>query len=243
MWRFMLVLVVSLPGFCSGLVPGRRLGGRITLQQRPARLQQGGGSPSMALEAAGLWQDYLGLLETAPLATKSVTAAVIIGSGDATAQWIEATRSEAAVEDSAIDIARVGRWAAFGLLLQAPWNHFFYLALDGALPPTVDPFTTVTATKVFIDQFIQAPIFTSIIFVFFAVVEGKGLGFAKSQLQNELMQVLLKNWAVFLPATAINLAFLPNELRVLFLNGVFFFWVIYLSLTVNAKQPPDTTTT
>ena len=49
-------------------------------------------------------------------------------------------------------------------------------------------------------------------------------------------QVLLKNWAVFLPATLINLAFLPNELRVLFLNGVFFFWTIFLSLTVNSKK-------
>ena len=48
------------------------------------------------------------------------------------------------------------------------------------------------------------------------------------------MPTLLKNWAVFLPATFVNLAFLPNELRVLFLNSVFFFWVIYLSLTVNA---------
>lgn len=74
--------------------------------------------------------------------------------------------------------------------------------------------------------------------MFFAVVEGKGLQFAREQLRTELLQVLLKNWAVFLPATAINLAFLPNELRVLFLNGVFFFWVIFLSLTVNASPPP-----
>ena len=56
----------------------------------------------------------------------------------------------------------------------------------------------------------------------------------QNQLQTTLVPTLLKNWAVFLPATFVNLAFLPNELRVLFLNSVFFFWVIYLSLTVNA---------
>ena len=66
--------------------------------------------------------------------------------------------------------------------------------------------------------------------------EGRGLDAARRQISDELGQVLVKNWAVFLPATFINLAFLPNELRVLFLNAVFFFWVIYLSLTVNAKQ-------
>ena len=49
----------------------------------------------------------------------------------------------------------------------------------------------------------------------------------------------MKNWVVFLPATFINLAYLPNELRVLFLNGVFFFWVIFLSLTVNADSESE----
>ena len=72
-----------------------------------------------------------------------------------------------------------------------------------------------------------------IILVFFAVVEGKGLEYAKSQIQNDLGGILLKNWAIFLPATAINIAYCPPELRVLFLNCVFFCWVVYLSLFLN----------
>ena len=72
-----------------------------------------------------------------------------------------------------------------------------------------------------------------VILVFFAVVEGKGLGFAKNQIQNDLGGILVKNWSVFLPATALNIAFCPPELRVLFLNCVFFGWVIYLSLLLN----------
>ena len=121
-------------------------------------------------------------------------------------------------------------------MLQGPWNHAFYLLLDQALPPTPDPFTITTLEKVGIDQFIQAPIFTVIILGFFAVVEGKGLGFAKEQVKTELGGILVKNWSVFLPATAINIAFLPNEYRVLFLNVVFFGWVIYLSLLLNADE-------
>ena len=46
----------------------------------------------------------------------------------------------------------------FLLLLQGPWNHAFYLALDAALPPTPDPFTITTLEKVGIDQFVQVPI-------------------------------------------------------------------------------------
>ena len=52
-------------------------------------------------------------------------------------------------------------------------------------------------------------------------------------MRTELGGILIKNWSVFLPATAINIAFCPPELRVLFLNCVFFGWVIYLSLLLN----------
>jgi peroxisomal membrane protein 2 len=160
--------------------------------------------------------------------------------------------------------------AVFGLVLQGPWNHFFYLLLDGALPPTPDPFTLTTLGKVGIDQFVQAPIFTIIILYFFAIVEGKGAGYASKQVQEDLGGILIKNWSVLcvpcaartrrsraaaarshrsqshrhhpcaaarsLPATAINIAYCPPELRVLFLNCVFFGWVVYLSVFLNSDD-------
>jgi len=183
------------------------------------------------LDPGTLWADYNLQLAAAPLVTKSITAAVIIGAGDAAAQVIES-------KGRTFDGARYARWAVFGLLLQGPWNHAFYVLLDETLPPTADPFTLTTLAKVFIDQFIQAPVFTCVILLFFALVEGKGVAFASKQIRTELFGVLLKNWSVFLPATAINLAFCPPELRVLFLNCVFFGWVIYLSLFLNESGPP-----
>lgn len=182
----------------------------------------------LALDAAGAWEAYNTALVTSPLVTKAVTAGVIIGAGDAAAQCIESSKTGAG-----FDITRYLRWAIFGLVLQGPWNHAFYLLLDSALPPTPDPFTLTTLEKVGIDQFVQAPIFTMIILVFFAVVEGKGLDFAKAQIKDELGGILVKNWSVFLPATVINIAYCPPELRVLFLNCVFFGWVVYLSLFLN----------
>ena len=184
-----------------------------------------------ALAPAELWSDYLGLLETAPLVTKACTAGVIIGSGDAAAQLGGIVTKTS----SSFDVTRALRWAFFGLVLQGPWNHFFYLLLDGAIPPTPDPFTLTTLEKVGIDQFVQAPIFTIIILYFFAIVEGKGAGYAQNQVQNELGGILVKNWSVFLPATAINIAYCPPELRVLFLNCVFFGWVVYLSIFLNEE--------
>ena len=189
-------------------------------------------APSM-LDAGAAWSAYNAALvdPSTALLTKSVTAGVIIGAGDAAAQLVEGAKTGAA-----FDGARYLRWAIFGLVLQGPWNHAWYLTLDGLLPPTEDPFSLITLEKVGLDQFFQAPIFTMVILCFFALVEGKGLAFAKNQIQEELGAILIKNWAVFLPATFINLAFLPNEYRVLFLNVVFFGWVIYLSLLLNADE-------
>jgi len=184
-----------------------------------------------AMDPSEIWSSYLNLLAVAPLPTKAVTAGVIIGAGDSTAQLIEKVTA-----NKEFELARALRWAFFGLVLQGPWNHAFYLLLDGALPPTPDPWTVTTLQKVFIDQFVQAPIFTIIILCFFAIVEGKGLDFAKTQVQNDLGGILIKNWGVFLPATVINIAFCPPELRVLFLNTVFFGWVCYLSLFLNTDD-------
>ena len=41
---------------------------------------------------------------------------------------------------------------------------------------------------------------------------------------------------LWLPATVVNIAFVPPILRVLYLNCVFFFWSIFLSLKLNKEE-------
>jgi Mpv17 / PMP22 family len=38
---------------------------------------------------------------------------------------------------------------------------------------------------------------------------------------------------LWIPATFVNMAFVSPELRVLFINALFYFWTIYLSLTLG----------
>ncbi len=53
-----------------------------------------------------------------------------------------------------------------------------------------------------------------------------------------LLYIIGKLW---LPATVINIAFVPPMLRVLYLNAVFFFWCIFLSVQLNKEESsPDT---
>ena len=179
-----------------------------------------------------LWSSYLTALDADPLLVKSVTAGVILGAADLAGQSIQQSMSDGD-SDAGVDIARFLRFAFFGFILQAPWNHFYYLLLDGALPPTEDPFTATTGIKVVIDQFVQAPIFTVIIFAFLGTLEGKTLDDIKKQLDEDYSDTMIANWKLWVPATAINIAFCPPILRVLFLNVVFFFWSIFLSLKLN----------
>ncbi|KAL7486512.1 hypothetical protein ACHAW6_012125 [Cyclotella cf. meneghiniana] len=195
------------------------------------------------LEGGGLeevWNSYLTALETNPLLVKSVTAGVILGAADLAGQSIQRATAEseegAAASSSGVDIARFLRFAFFGFILQAPWNHYYYLLLDGALPPTEDPFTATTGIKVVIDQFVQAPIFTVIIFGFLGILEGKTLDEIKKQLDEDYVDTMLANWKLWVPATVVNIAFCPPILRVLFLNVVFFFWSIFLSLKLNKNE-------
>merc|ERR1711920_663051 len=92
------------------------------------------------LEVGGsAWDYYSEALATQPLLTKSLTACVLVSGADCAAQ---------AIEGKGIELARVLRFGIFGLVLQAPWNHFYYLLLDGAIPPTSDPLSPTNLAKV-----------------------------------------------------------------------------------------------
>ena len=187
------------------------------------------------------WSSYLSALESDPLLVKSITAGIILGAADLSGQAIQSklaanNESGTAEVSDGVDIARFLRFAFFGFILQAPWNHFYYLALDGVLPPTEDPLTATTGIKVAIDQFVQAPIFTVIIFAFLGFLEGKSTEDIKKQLDDDYVDTMLANWKLWVPATFVNIAFCPPILRVLFLNCVFFFWSIFLSLKLNKTE-------
>lgn len=159
---------------------------RITRQEKTALSVA---EPALLDGLSQAWASYNDALNENPLLVKSVTAGVILGAADLTGQALEGLQKEA----KEIDVARAARFAFFGFVLQAPWNHFYYLLLDGALPPTPDPFTATTGIKVFIDQFIQAPIFTALIFAFLGTLEGKKPQDIKEQLDEDYVDTMFAN--------------------------------------------------
>lgn len=69
----------------------------------------------------------------------------------------------------------------------------YYQILDNALPPTPEPWTATTAIKTVIDQFIQAPIFTVLIFAFLGLLEGKTVGSIQKQLEDDYQDTMIAN--------------------------------------------------
>jgi hypothetical protein len=121
---------------------------------------------------------------------KSITAGVILGAADFAGQTLQNSSLE---EKKDIDLGRIARFAIFGLVLQAPWNHFYYQFLDSAIPPTPEPWTSTTAIKTVIDQFVQAPIFTVLIFAFLGFLEGKNTEAIQKQLEDDYKDTMLAN--------------------------------------------------
>jgi hypothetical protein len=149
-------------------------------------------SSLLRLSPIEIWDEYNMALNTDPLLVKSITAGVLLGAADLTGQLFENSTNEKSNKE--IDIIRTIRFAIFGLVLQAPWNHYYYLVLDGQIPPTPDePFSMTNIIKVCIDQFIQAPIFTVLIFVFLGLCEGKALSSIKQQLDTDYKETIIAN--------------------------------------------------
>jgi peroxisomal membrane protein 2 len=145
------------------------------------------------------WDAYNEALVSSPLLVKSVTAGVILGAADLAGQTFESIlkgQGSASQEGEAagVDWARAARFAVFGLVLQAPWNHFYYQVLDGQIPPTPsEPFSQTNIIKIVIDQFIQAPIFTVLIFAFLGALEGKNLSAIQTQLKKDYKETIFAN--------------------------------------------------
>jgi len=187
------------------------------------------------------WKWYDNKLQTHPVVTKSITAAIIVCSGDFCGQSIEQQQHHVSFANE-FDISRSFRFFLVGGLLQAPITHYYLGYLDYKLPPTPSPWTMITIYKLLIDQMVFAPIFTAIMFIFLDTLQGFSCEFQVKHIQNDYITTMIANWKLWIPAVFINFAFCPPKLRVLYNNIIFFVWSIFLSLLLNTTTAAATTT-
>ena len=193
---------------------------------------EGQGDSCCGLHA--VWHRYNDLLEQHPLLVKSITAMIILGGADLCGQGVEHIRGHT-VPSGGVDWPRMARFASFGFF-GAPWSHYYFYYLDHYLPPSPKPCSFRTFLKVGIDQGIQAPGLLLLMIGMLSVMKGESWRGVQHDVSTTYWTALVANWRLWIPFSLLNIACVRPSLRVLFVNVVFFFWTIILSLMLNSTR-------
>ena len=141
-----------------------------------------------------------------------------------------------------LDLQRTAAFGLFGFGWMGGGQYWVYVTLL----PRLLPATTVPATlgKVALDQFIHVP------FVFmplFYCVDGMVLAakpvddgpvlqqrdvlaYARKKWNDEIVETMLANWKLWLPAQCVGFGIVPPHLRIPYVSCVSFVWTTILSL-------------
>ena len=184
------------------------------------------------LSAMSRWgESYVRILETHPIVAKSVTAGIIFGLSDTTAQILESSRK--AEKKGKLDKKRLLASVLVGLLYFGPAAHKWYEWIFKLLPATT---VLSTCYKAALGQLIFGPCFTC---VFFAVGLLQSGEFTIQRWFKKIQKDLFGVWTAGLGywpiADFISYAWVPVMWIPLFINFCSFIWTIYLSLVTNAQ--------
>lgn len=169
--------------------------------------------------ASGLWDSYNGCLAEKPILVKACTSLVGFSIGDFLAQK--------GTSKDKFSYERLARMAAFGFLFHGTISHFFYNALDSALPGTA---AMTVLQKVVIDQVFWAPIFTLIFFTWIGITSGASPSEIATKIKSDLIQGVVGSWTVWPLAHTINFKYVPTEQRLLYINSIQIFYNVFLSI-------------
>jgi Mpv17 / PMP22 family len=188
---------------------------------------------------------YSQQLDRRPLLTKSISAGLIGSSGDWICQYL--SRHAALAVDSPTqpyDWYRTGRFFVMGSLWVAPITSYWYTALATRLVPGKTSVIRVTKRLV-LDQFVFAPVFCPSFMGLLWLLEGLDLSTIAIQLKEVGPEIIVANWALWIPAMAVNFSVVPLKYQVLFGNVIALAWNVYLSYmsTLGSKGRESETVT
>jgi peroxisomal membrane protein 2 len=164
---------------------------------------------------------YSHKLDSHPILTKSLSSAIIAGSGDVLCQFVSNKN-----ENFQLDYSRTLRFGVLGILLVGPVIHFWYGTLMNIFPGNS---TGAVIKRVLLDQFFFSPLFLPTFLSSLWFMEGKSMDRIESCLYSTIPTSIVANWILWIPAQAINFKYVPGKYQVLFSNFAGFMWNAYLS--------------
>lgn len=213
---------------------------------------------SLLSHFGSLYHDYL---ETYPLATKSITTAVIGVIGDAAAQLHEVrlragntTSSSSASHTTkvfSLDSRRCLASIANNLFLTAPIYHFGYAWLDNMMPVGGDDADTSSVmgssmaalAQVLVDCILFDALFVFLMYVSSVSIEGyhsndDALNHPIASMKRSLLPAIFASWKVnifMIPIEFILFRYFPLRLRVLGMNFIDLVWEAVVSFSIHTE--------
>lgn len=167
-----------------------------------------------------LWRTYRRWINTQPVLTKSITAAVLHFLADITAQRVN--------KQAHFEWARSARFGLWGLVFVGPGIHRWHSFLDNSFRRQKIRGYYAVVGKLVIDQLLFAPFCLLLFFFFMNVLEKFPTNATRSyylyaackeQMSRELVPALKMNWKVWPLAQFVNFAFVKGDYRVLFVRA------------------------
>ncbi|XP_038206418.1 mpv17-like protein [Zerene cesonia] len=128
------------------------------------------------------------------------------------------------------DLAAAGRIVATGSCLYPTTLYFWYRYLDRRFVGTS---VKIVLTKVAADQFIMTPMLIAAFYTLLGVLERKEDVF--EELKHKYWKTFAANQAFWIPGQIINFAFVPSNLRVVYVASASFIWINVLCFIKRQK--------
>ncbi|KAK8958887.1 hypothetical protein KSP40_PGU009031 [Platanthera guangdongensis] len=172
---------------------------------------------------------YLGMIETRPILTKSLTAGAIFTAADISAQTIATSNSKS------MDWIRTLRMASYGMLFSGPSLHLWF-NLTSKLIPKRDVISTFK--KVFMGQAIFGPIMTTVFFSLNAALQGETADEILARLKRDMVPTLINGLFYWPMCDFVTFRFVPVRLQPLVSNSFAFLWTIYITYVAGLQKAP-----
>lgn len=174
-------------------------------------------------------------LKTSPKLTNFITTGALFGIGDAAAQEIfPSVKKDPSIEH--FDYLRTLRAVFYGSVIFSPVGNKWYYFLQTKIkwPGKTSNATLDTLSRVFIDQFVFAPISVPFYFGTMTILES---GFNKDKIiekiEKKSFSTLLSNWCIWPFIQLFNFKYIKIEHRLLTVNILSIFWNTFLSYKNN----------
>merc|ERR1711964_138898 len=166
------------------------------------------------------------------LLTKSLTGAAVLSLSDLACQRFEMMRKSPG-QPYMHDYARTLRMASIALLNTPFWHRWFVL-MERRLGPSKG--LGIAVRKVALDSVTAGPFFLCVSLSYSEFIKTWDVNSIWPKLKRDYPEMLCLRWVVMLPGGLVNYWLVRVPYRILYINGVQFFWYTYFSWMSNRDE-------